>query len=124
MKNKIFNLLSIFLLISSVAIAQPSNQGSSNNKTKEVASNTRYYYYPNLQAYYDSSTNLYMYKVSKQWVSSEEIPEFYGGYSLFSKYRVEIKDYDGDDVTALLPLHKVKFPYNSKGRMTDDNANK
>ena len=119
MQRKIYSLLSILLLTTSVAVAQPSYNKTPAFTSDDVEVNTkpRYHYYPNLQAYFDTTTNLYSYKVSNQWVSSEELPEFYGGYSLFNKYKVDIKDYDGDDVTALLPLHKVKYPYNAKGRM-------
>ena len=124
MQRKIYALLSILLLTTSVAVSQPSYSKTPayNASDSEVNTKPRYHYYPNLQAYFDTTTNLYMYKVSNQWVSSEELPEFYGGYSLFNKYKVDINDYDGDDVTALLPLHKVKYPYNSKGRIKDENA--
>lgn len=126
MQRKIYSLLSILVLSTSAAFAQPSFSKSPMvpSADSEINTKPRYHYYPNLQAYFDTTTNLYSYKVSNQWVSSEELPEFYGGYSLFNKYKVDIRDYDGDDVTALLPLHKVKYPYNAKGRMPKDESKK
>lgn len=124
MKLKIAHLLFICLLLSSVSYSQGSLSTPKAPKNTESLDNsaTRYYYYPNLQAYYDSQTNLYLFRVNKQWVSAESFPENYGGYSLYNKHRVKIEDYYGDDVTEFLAIHKVLYPYNAKGRIKKEDS--
>ncbi len=79
----------------------------------------RYYYYPNLEAYFDNLELVYHYKVNGQWEKTENLPTNYGGYSLFNKVRVNITDFDGDKPYQLLKIHKKMYPYNSKGRFSN-----
>lgn len=76
----------------------------------------RYYYYPNLQAYFDNLEMVYYYKENGEWKTASELPQNYGGYSIYNKVRVVINDYDDDKPYDLLSIHKKRFPYNSKGR--------
>lgn len=118
MKTTLIRFLLICLISYSSAYSQgPSHTDSKQLAAEEIATSFRYYYYPNLQAYYDVQTNLFLFRVNKEWITAESIPESYGGYSLYSKHRVKITDYDGDDVTEMLPIHKLLFPYNAKGRL-------
>jgi hypothetical protein len=80
----------------------------------------RYYYYPNLQAYFDNLEMVYHYKDSGEWKTAPELPQNYGGYSLYNKASVVINDYDGDRPYDYLSVHKKRFPYNSKGRFTNN----
>lgn len=80
----------------------------------------RYHYYPNLQAYFDNLEMVYHYKDSGEWKTAPELPQNYGGYSLYNKASVVINDYDGDRPYDYLSVHKKRFPYNSKGRFTNN----
>lgn len=77
----------------------------------------RYYYYPNLEAYFDTQKNIYFYKENSEWVEGDEIPEGYRGYSLYNRVFVYINDYDDDIVTQFIDIHKKKFPYTKKGNI-------
>ena len=77
----------------------------------------RYYYYPNLEAYYDKEKGLYLYKENNEWKSGTEIPSGYRGYGLYNKVNIAIYDYDDDDVTQFFTSHKKKYPYNSLKKM-------
>src|SRR6476469_4820275 len=57
----------------------------------------RYYYFPNIEAFFDTKTSNYMYKQDGQWITAKEIPSGYRGYSIYNKASVFINDYDGDD---------------------------
>jgi len=76
----------------------------------------RYYYFPNLEAYFDNLKMVYYYKEKGEWITSEELPENFGGYSLYNKARVSITNFDDDNPFQLILLHKKIYPYNSKGR--------
>ncbi len=70
----------------------------------------RYYFYPNLDAYYDSQTNLYIFQQNGQWIKGKEIASGYRGYSLLNNVRVAITDYNGDQPYTKLDEHRQKFP--------------
>ena len=113
----------IFLLSYSASFSQGSTSKSTSKENLQSSTNPiRYYYYPNLQAYFDNHSNLYIFRVNKQWISAESLPENYGGYSLYNKHRVKIDDYNGDDVTELLAIHKLLYPYNAKGRLNKEDS--
>lgn len=82
----------------------------------------RYYYFPNLEAYFDNLELVYHYKVNGQWQKSENLPTNFGGYSLYNKVRVAITDFDGEEPYLLLKTHKKMYPYNSKGRFSNQSA--
>jgi hypothetical protein len=84
----------------------------------------RYYYYPNLQAYFDNLKMVYYFKQNGEWQTAAEIPENYGGYSLYNKLRVSLTDYDGENPQQFLKIHKKKYPYNSKGRFISSTASR
>lgn len=96
-------------------------QGQVELNTVDVSSNykyedVRYYYYPNLQAYFDTKVALYLYKVNGQWVESEELSPTVRGYSLKNGAYVMIKDYSGDEPYNLLEQHKKQYPANFSSR--------
>ncbi len=82
----------------------------------------RYYYFPNIQVYFDLLKMIYYYKEEGQWKTAPELPRNYGGYSLYNKAKITITDYDGDNPIDLLPIHKKMYPYNSKGRFANSTA--
>jgi len=78
--------------------------------------NLRYYYYPNIEAYFDTQKSIYYYQEDGQWKNAEEIPSGYRGYSMNNKVSVYITDYDGDDVLQFQKRHKKEYPYSPNGR--------
>ena len=79
----------------------------------ETQCQIRYHYFPNLEAYFDFTTNSYLYNNKGQWISADEIPKGYRGYSLYNKTNFPITDYDDDNVMQYLQVHKKKYPYNN-----------
>lgn len=85
---------------------------SSGYKYEEV----RYYYYPNLQAYFDTKVGLYLYQENGQWVESERLSPTFRGYSIKNGLYVMIKDYVGDEPYNLLDQHKAQYPADYSSR--------
>lgn len=85
--------------------------------SKTTGLTIRYHYYPNMRVYYDLSENVYHFWQNNQWNIAEELPEDYGGYSLFKNEKIQIIDYDGDHPETMIKIHTKNFPYNSKGRI-------
>lgn len=76
----------------------------------------RYYYYPNLQTYYDTQKGLYISCEKGNWVTSKFLNTNARGYSLKNGNFKKIKGYTGDEPYTLLKDHKLQFPadYSSK----------
>jgi hypothetical protein len=115
------NLIPVLMLFTCYLSSAQSSNGDVSSLPIDPKTNcyVRYYYYPNLEAYFDNLELVYHYKVNGQWEKAENLPTNYGGYSLFNKVRVNITDYDGDEPYQLLKIHKKMFPYNSKGRFSN-----
>jgi hypothetical protein len=77
----------------------------------------RYYYLPNMHAYFDLKTNKYIYKTNNNWKTSSELPQNYGGYSIFKNTKIPLRDYFGNEPQEKLNEHKKQFPYIKKSRM-------
>jgi hypothetical protein len=82
----------------------------------ETSNGIRYYYYPNLNAYFDVKSTQFVYKENGKWVRKETIPPNYRGYSAYNKYKVEIKDYYGDYPEENLARDSKMFPADFRGR--------
>jgi hypothetical protein len=77
----------------------------------------RYYYFPNLEAYFDTQKSIYYYKENGEWITAEEIPDGYRGYSFYNKITVYITDYDDDYPYQFIEIHKKKYPYINNERV-------
>ncbi|MGL2966159.1 hypothetical protein [Flavobacterium sp. XGLA_31] len=116
--TKIIIALFIALFTNALLAQQASVKKESLPIDKKTNCYIRYYYYPNLEAYFDNLKMVFYYKEKGEWTSAPELPENYGGYSLYNKAHVVINNFDDENPMQLLPLHKKSYPYNSKGRFT------
>ena len=56
----------------------------------------RYYYLPDIEAYYDVNNSTYMYMSGGRWIHSRNLPAAYSNYDLYSGYKVTLNDYHGE----------------------------
>lgn len=59
-------------------------------------SDVRYYYLPDVEAYYDVQTSMFIYFEGRSWVRRSYLPSRYKNYDLFGGYKVVMKDYHGE----------------------------
>ena len=121
-KIKILIVLCIAMISNNFYSQDTSAEKESLPIDAKTKCHVRYYYFPNLEAYFDNLEMVYYYKVKGQWETADELPTNYGGYSIYNKVKVTITDYDGDEPYKLLSVHKKMYPYNSKGRFTNQTA--
>jgi len=76
----------------------------------------RYYYYPNMQAYFDTKRALYLIKQNGVWTTSETIDFTTRGYCVRNSAYEMLKDYTGDEPQQFLAIHQLKFPSNFSSR--------
>ena len=115
-------ILTCFFANAQQAPQPPNNDESSLPLDPKTNCHVRYFYFPNLEAYFDNQELVYYFRVKGEWQTAEELPANYGGYSLYNKVKVTITDYDGDEPYKLIQTHKKQFPYNSKGRFANQTA--
>ena len=117
--KKILSYLLLILFIVHSGFAQKSKMQDDVPPLIDPISNCqlRYYYFPNIEAYFDTQKRIYYYKDDSEWVTAEEIPEGYRGYSLYNKIYVFITNYDDEIITQFIDIHKKKYPYTKKGKL-------
>jgi hypothetical protein len=112
------NLLIALLFFTISAKAQYTTNAE---VTKELEStmdngelaNVRYFYYPNLQAYFDRQTATYIYtRNGNDWLESDTLPSGLRGYSSANGNKVAITDYDGDTPFDNIKEDMQKYPAN------------
>ena len=113
--KKIITLFTIVLAFTAMNVkAQHMQTNFDANPNQEKSESNlifRYYFYPNLQAYYDNKTSDYVYKLNGNWIRNKSIPDSYCGYSIYNNYKVEINNYKGDNPNEKIEEHKKLFPY-------------
>ena len=118
MKRHHYFFLVIFLLFCTLANSQEMKTDSVNkvNKKGQAVMLFRYYYYPNLQIYYDTQDAVYLCKENNVWTKKNQLPGNTKGYSMSNNIYVLIKEYNGDTPYEFIDQHKKDFPPNYKSR--------
>ncbi len=111
---------SVTAQIASTNEIEATNENESNVASAEelpmIA--VRYFYYPNLDAYFDTKTSLYIYEDQGEWVQAPEIASGYRGYSIYNGTNVPINDYNGDKPFTKLSEHQKMYPKKYSSRRT------
>jgi hypothetical protein len=76
----------------------------------------RYYYYPNLQAYFDTKIAMYLYKKDGAWIKSETLDPTTRGYSIKNGAYVMLKGFTEDEPYNYFEQHKAKYPADYSSR--------
>ena len=120
---KRITFLAMGILIFSSQLVQSQIKLDTNNECLKATGlnnivELRYYYYPNLQTYYDTQKGLYISCERGNWVTSEFLDLNSRGYCLKNGNYKKIKGYAGDKPYTLLKEHKLKYPADYSSRPT------
>jgi len=69
----------------------------------------RYYYLPDVEAYYDVQTSMFIYYEGRSWVHRTYLPRRYRNYDLYGGYKVVMNDYHGKTPYAQFNMHKRQY---------------
>jgi hypothetical protein len=69
----------------------------------------RYYYLPDVEAYYDVQSSVFIYNSGVTWVRRAYLPSRYRSYDLYNGYKVVMVDYHGDAPYKHFKEHKTKY---------------
>lgn len=75
----------------------------------------RYYYLPDVEAYYDVRSSMFIYSDGHSWIQRRYLPSRYRGYDLYGGYKVVMTDYHGNYPYAYYKYHKVKYAKGYRG---------
>jgi len=111
-------LLALVFNLSGSLHAQVSvnvNIGSPPAWGPEGYNDVRYYYLPDVEAYYDVHTALFIYFGNGVWLHKTYLPWRYSHYDLYSGYKVVMYDYRGNTPYVHFKQHKIKYKKGYKG---------
>lgn len=72
-------------------------------------SDAHYYYLPDVEAYYDVQSSMFIYLNAGRWVHRSSLPVRYRNYDLYHGYKVVLSDYRGNSPYSQFREHKVKY---------------
>jgi hypothetical protein len=72
-------------------------------------SDARYYYIPDVEAYYDVPSSMFIYLNNGVWVHRSYLPNRYRNYDLYRGYKVVMTDYHGNSPYSHFKEYKVKY---------------
>ena len=108
-------VLGVVLLLAGATQAQISvrfNIGSPPEWGPAGYSNVRYYYLPDVQAYYDVESSMFIYFEGRRWIHRSYLPLRYRDYDLYNGYKVVLNDYRGNTPYTQFNQHRRLY---SKG---------
>jgi len=74
-----------------------------------------YYYLPDVEAYYDVPSSMFIYQSGGVWVHRTYLPTRYRNYDLYNGYKVVMTDYHGKTPYIHYKEHKVKYAKGYRG---------
>ncbi|MFB3388368.1 hypothetical protein [Flavobacterium sp. LAR06] len=117
MKKLVFALV-LFMSIS-FAQAQVSinvNIGTPPSWGPEGNDDSRYYYLPDIDIYYDVAERQYIYDNNGRWIRDKRLPSQYRNYDLYGGYKVVLKDYKGNTPYSYHKKHRENYPKGYHGK--------
>ncbi len=71
--------------------------------------NVTYYYLPDVEAFYDVPSAMFIFVENGVWVHRSLLPPRYRGYDLYKGYKVTMNDYRGNTPNELFKAYKSKY---------------
>ena len=125
MKKLVFSLvlfMSIFFAQAQVSIS--INIGTPPSWGPSVNDNSRYYYLPDIDTYYDVAQRQYIYDNNGRWTRDKRLPSQYRNYDLYGGYKVVLNDYKGNTPYAYHKKHRENYPKGYHGKPQKYRGNK
>ncbi|KIO50859.1 hypothetical protein [Flavobacterium hibernum] len=119
--------IALILLMSVFAHAQVSinvNIGTPPNWGPQGNDDSRYYYLPDIDIYYDVAKSQYIYDNNGKWMRQNRLPERYRQYDLYGGYKVVLNDYKGDAPYTYHNKHRANYPKGYHGKPQKNRGNK
>ena len=77
---------------------------------------SRYYYIPDIDVYYDVNLSVFIYDNNGRWIREKRLPSRYRYYDLYSGYKVVLTDYRGNSPYTYHKKHRADYPKGYHGK--------
>ena len=84
----------------------------------------RYYYLPDIEAYYDVQTSMFIYFSQGSWIRRTYLPSYYNNYDLYGGYKVVMPNYKGNSPYSFYKEHRMKYKKGYRGNAQKTNGQK
>ena len=79
-------------------------------------SEAQYYYLPDVEAYYDIPSSMFIYYEGSSWVRRSYLPSRYRNYDLYNGYKVVMNDYHGRTPYYNYKEYRTKYAKGYRGQ--------
>ncbi|TPG40888.1 hypothetical protein [Flavobacterium pectinovorum] len=117
----------LILLMSVFAQAQVSinvNIGTPPNWGPQGYDDSRYYYLPDIDVYYDVNQSQFIYENNGKWMREKRLPAQYRQYDLYGGYKVVLNDYKGNTPYSYHKKHRTNYPKGYHGQPQKNRGNR
>ncbi|MES2587336.1 MAG: hypothetical protein V4622_00065 [Bacteroidota bacterium] len=106
----------LFTFNSNAQVQVNVNIGTAPNWGPSGYSDVQYYYLPDIEAYYDIHTSMFIYMNNGIWIRRSYLPSRCRNYDLYGGYKVVLNDYHGHKPYGHFKDHKHKYAKGYKGK--------
>ncbi|WP_426485466.1 hypothetical protein [Flavobacterium sp. 2] len=116
MKKLVFALMLFTSIFAQAQVSVNVNIGTPPNWGPVGYDNSRYYYLPDIDVYYDINQSVFISDNNGRWVRAKRLPDRYRNYDLYSGYKVVLNDYRGDAPYTYHSKHRAEYPKGYHGK--------
>ncbi|WP_035644544.1 hypothetical protein [Flavobacterium sp. ASV13] len=116
MKKLVFALMLFTSVFAQAQVSVNVNIGTPPNWGPVGYDNSRYYYLPDIDVYYDINQSVFISDNNGRWVRAKRLPDRYRNYDLYSGYKVVLNDYRGDAPYTYHSKHRSEYPKGYHGK--------
>ena len=117
MKKLVFtSMLFMSVFFAQAQVSVNINVGTPPSWGPEGYDDSRYYYLPDIDVYYDVNQSQYIYDNNGRWARVNRLPAQYRQYDLYGGYKVVLDDYRGDAPYTYHTKHRANYPKGYHGK--------
>ncbi|MFD2941683.1 hypothetical protein [Flavobacterium notoginsengisoli] len=117
MKKLVFaSVLFMSVFFAQAQVSINVNIGTPPNWGPQGYDDSRYYYLPDIDVYYDVNQSVFIYDNGGKWMREKRLPSRYRNYDLYSGYKVVLTDYRGDAPYNYHTNHRKVYPKGYVGK--------
>ncbi len=75
----------------------------------------RYYYLPDVEAYYDNESSMFIYSSGGRWIHRRSLPYRYRNYDLYEGYKVPMREYHGNTPYSNFQVYRTQYTKGYRG---------
>jgi len=115
-KTLIFGMLLLFAATAEAQVSVHLNIGTPPQWGPAGYTDVRYYYLPDVEAYYDVPSSQFIYFNGVSWIHRSNLPGRYRNYDLYNGYKVVMTDYRGNTPYIHFKEYKSKYAKGYHGK--------